>query len=243
MTIILPENDHHPSGTIEYDWVKVVNQIGGLGYSYATSKVYGPEGQPEKREALRQVLYQTLLTYLNSVPVNGDELMIDGKPIGNGVGDGFALLQKHRMAGMQTPTHQWNMTDGLMVPVLHLMPDILEGIKQGNQTCIELHNSLIDYLQLFFAEIESRRAMRRLKAAVPLIIRTEGGASCRIRFIPPVLGETPTWDTARVRCWHCLLFGRIIIVRLLMCHIGTPIITTTNLLKDSVIPRDGARMG
>ncbi len=154
-----PENDHQPSGTIEYDWVEVVNKIGGLGYAYATSKVYGPDGQPEKRKALRNVLYQALLTYVSSVPVNGDELLIDGKPIGRCVGDGFALLQKHRMAGMQTPTHQWSMTDGLMVPVLYLMPDILKGIRQGNRTCMELHNALIDYLQLFFAEIESRRAI------------------------------------------------------------------------------------
>ena len=154
-----PENDHHPAGTIEYDWVKVVKQIGGLGYSYATSKVYGPDGVPEKREALRNVLYKALLTYVNSVPVNGNEVLVDGKPIGNCIGDGFGLLQKHRMAGMQITTHQWELTDGLMVPVLHLMPDILKGIKQGNQTCIELHNSLIDYLQLFFAEIESRRAI------------------------------------------------------------------------------------
>lgn len=42
-----PTNDHAPSGTIEYDWAEVANRIGGLGYSYATSKVYGPKGDPE----------------------------------------------------------------------------------------------------------------------------------------------------------------------------------------------------
>ena len=44
-----PTNDHAPSGTVEYDWAEVANRIGGLGYSYATSKVYGPKGDPEKR--------------------------------------------------------------------------------------------------------------------------------------------------------------------------------------------------
>lgn len=38
-----PTNDHLPTGTIEYDWKEVVNQIGGMGYAYATSNVYGPK--------------------------------------------------------------------------------------------------------------------------------------------------------------------------------------------------------
>ena len=47
-----PDDTHLPTGTIEYDWEKVVNRIGGLGYSYAKSKVYGPNGIPEKRKEL-----------------------------------------------------------------------------------------------------------------------------------------------------------------------------------------------
>lgn len=72
--ILDPTNDYAPSGTIEYDWAKVANQIGGLGYSYATSKVYGPKGDPEKRKELRETLYQAILTYTNSVPVEGNEV-------------------------------------------------------------------------------------------------------------------------------------------------------------------------
>lgn len=154
-----PANDHAPSGTIEYDWAKVANQIGGLGYSYATSKVYGPKGNPEKRKELRETLYQAILTYTNSVPVEGNDIMIDGKPIGNCTGDGFSMLQAHKMAGMQTPTHQWALTDPLVVPVLHLMPELLAGMKKQDKICMELHNSLIRYLQIFFAEIKSRRAI------------------------------------------------------------------------------------
>lgn len=154
-----PANDHAPSGTIEYDWAKVANQIGGLGYSYATSKVYGPKGNPEKRKELRETLYQAILTYTNSVPVEGNDIMIDGKPIGNCTGDGFSMLQAHKMAGMQTPTHQWTLTDPLVVPVLHLMPELLAGMKKQDKICMGLHNSLIRYLQIFFAEIKSRRAI------------------------------------------------------------------------------------
>lgn len=157
--IIDPTNDHAPSGTIEYDWAKVANQIGGLGYSYATSKVYGPKGDPEKRKELRETLYQAILTYTNSVPVEGNEVMVNGKPIGNCTGDGFALLQAHKMAGMQTPTHQWTLTDPLVVPVLHLIPELLEGMRNQDETCLKVHNALIRYLQIFFAEIKGRRAI------------------------------------------------------------------------------------
>ena len=150
-----PTNDHLPTGTIEYDWEKVVNQIGGLGYSYATSKIYGPKGNPEKRKELRETLYQAILTYTNSVPVEGNEVMVDGKPIGNCTGDGFGMLQAHKMAGMQTPTHQWTLTDPLVVPVLHLMPELLKGMRNQDETCLKVHNALIRYLQIFFAEIDN----------------------------------------------------------------------------------------
>lgn len=154
-----PTNDHLPTGTIEYDWEKVVNQIGGLGYSYATSKIYGPKGNPEKRKELRETLYQAILTYTNSVPVEGNEVMVDGRPIGNCTGDGFGMLQAHKMAGMQTPTHQWTLTDPLVVPVLHLMPELLKGMRNQDETCLKVHNALIRYLQIFFAEIENRRVI------------------------------------------------------------------------------------
>ena len=154
-----PTNDHAPSGTIEYDWAEVANRIGGLGYSYATSKVYGSKGDPEKRNELKETLYQAILTYTNSVPVEGNEVMVNGKPIGNCTGDGFGMLQAHNMAGMQTPTHQWTLTDPLVVPVLHLMPELLKGMRNQDETCLKVHNALIRYLQIFFAEIESRRAI------------------------------------------------------------------------------------
>lgn len=154
-----PADDHLPTQTIEYDWEKVVNRIGGLGYAYATSPIYGPKGSPEKRAELRRVLYQVLLTYMNSVPVEGNEVMVDGKPVGNCTGNGFSMLQAHKMAGMQIPTHQWQMTDALIVPALYLMPDLLEGIKNGDKTCLQVHDALIRYMQIFFSEIKSRRAI------------------------------------------------------------------------------------
>lgn len=153
------KEDHWAGGSIEYDWMKVANRIGGLGYAYATSKVYGPQGNPQKREELRQALYQALLAYTKSVAIEGTDVEINGKPIGNCTGDGFSLLEQHGMAGHQVLTHQWVMTDPLIVPVLHLMPDLLKGMQQGNKTCVEVHDALIRYFQVFTSIVKGRRAI------------------------------------------------------------------------------------
>lgn len=152
-----PKNDHAPSNTIEYDWVKVTELIGGLGYAYINSKVYGPEGSPAKRKELREALYNSIYTYMQSVPVEGSDLKIDGKDIGNCTGDGFILLQEHKMAGMQITTHQWTMTDALIAPILHLMPDLLKKMDKGDKFSLDFHNAMIRYFQVFFAEIKGRR--------------------------------------------------------------------------------------
>ena len=154
-----PIDDHLPTETIEYDWTEVANRIGGLGYAYATSTIYGPKGNPQKRKELRETLYQAILTYTNSVTVEGYEVMVDGKPIGNCTGDGFSLLQAHKMAGNQIPTHQWTLTDPLVVPSLHLMPDLLAGMQKGDKTCLEVHDALIRYNQVFMSIVQSRRAI------------------------------------------------------------------------------------
>lgn len=194
-----PTNDHLPTGTIEYDWEKVVNQIGGLGYSYATSKIYGPKGNPEKRKELRETLYQAILTYTNSVPVEGNEVMVDGRPIGNCTGDGFGMLQAHKMAGMQTPTHQWTLTDPLVVPVLHLMPELLKGMRNQDETCLKVHNALIRYLQIFFAEIENRRAIDNPNGRWGELQDTIYSSGA---------WRMPISGTGHVLCWRCLSSGQ-----------------------------------
>lgn len=154
-----PNNDYTNTETIEYEWEKVANQIGGLGYAYATSEVYGPKGIPEKRKMLREALYKAILTYTLSVPIEGSDIKINNQPIGNCTGDGFSLLQAHKLAGHQIPTHQWVLTDPLVVPTLYLMPDILKGMEQKDETCLQVHNALIRYNQLFMSIIKSRRAI------------------------------------------------------------------------------------
>lgn len=145
--------------TIDYDWETVVNQIGGLGYSYAKSKTYGPEGDPMKHDELREVLFNTLLTYIKAVTIDGSDVKIKGEAIGECTGDGISLLSAHKMANHKTLTHQWILTDGLIVPILYLMPDVEKGIRNNDGACIEMHDALIRYFQLFFSEVKSRRAI------------------------------------------------------------------------------------
>lgn len=147
----------HKEGDIVADWCKIVNHIGSLGYAYAKSKTYGPNGDPAKRARLREAIYNSLDTYINSVPVNGWEMIIDGEPIGTEVGDGLALMPSRKMCGEQTPTHQWMLTDGLVTPILHLMPDLLEHERKGDRQAAQLHDDLVRYFQVFMSIVKARR--------------------------------------------------------------------------------------
>ncbi|MEG1585954.1 MAG: silent information regulator protein Sir2, partial [Bacteroidales bacterium] len=143
--------------TIENEWQEITNIFGGMGYAYAKSAIYGPKGDPGARLRLKRALYKGLRVYMNSVPVEGSDLLIGGKPIGNHTGDGFSLLLSHHLSGVQTPTHQWNMTDALVTPTIHLMPDLLKDIKNGDQEALDLYHANIRYFQLFFSIVERRR--------------------------------------------------------------------------------------
>lgn len=153
------EIDHWKGGTIDYDWARVCDRIGQLGYAYVMSPVYGPDGDPARRTELRDAICDAILAYTSIFPIEGTDMMIDGKPIGTCTGDGFSLLEKHKLAGHQISTHQWVLTDPLMVPVLNLMPEMLAGISAGDKKWIDLHSALLRYLQVFTSIVESRRAI------------------------------------------------------------------------------------
>ncbi|MBJ2183054.1 MAG: silent information regulator protein Sir2 [Muribaculaceae bacterium] len=165
----LDEIDHWKGGTIDYDYIRVCDRIGQLGYAYVKSPVYGMEGDPAKHAELRDVIIEAILAYTDIFPIEGSDMLIDGKPIGKYTGDGFSLLQKHKLAGHQIPTHQWTLTDPLMVPVLHLMPDILDGISQGDEKMQRLHDALVRYLQVFTSIVDGRRAIDNPKERWGLI--------------------------------------------------------------------------
>ncbi len=146
-------------GTIEYEWEEVANLIGGLGYSYAKSEKYGADGDAVSRERLKRAIYKAILAYTACVPVEGNDILIDGKPIGKHTGDGFTNLVEHNMIGHQVATHQWRILDPLVAPSVQLMPDMLKDMKMGDSEALEVHNSLVRIYQLFTSIVQQRRAI------------------------------------------------------------------------------------
>jgi len=145
--------------SIEYDWEAVSNNIGGLGYAYATSKKYGPEGNAADREKLKKALYNAIIAYTEAVPVEGKDVIIDGKPIGNCTGDGFSNLKLHNLLEEQVVTHQWVISDALIAPVVHLMPKIIAEMKQGDKQAERVYYDLVRFFQTAMAEVANRRAV------------------------------------------------------------------------------------
>ena len=145
--------------TIDFQWINIVDKIGGLGYGYYFSKVYGIKGNPEKHEHLKQVLCKALNTYMASVPIEGHEVTVKGKPIGKYTGDATSLLSSYNLAWANNFEHHWRFTDPLILPVLTLMPDVVEGVNKNEKQYVELHENMIRYFQLFTAIVQGRRAI------------------------------------------------------------------------------------
>lgn len=152
--------DYKPIGkSIEYDWEEVANNIGGLGYAYATSKKYGPGGDVKDRQQLKNAIYKAIIAYTEAVPVEGKDVIIDGKPIGNNTGDGFSNLKLHNLIEEQVVTHQWVISDALIAPIVHLMPEMIVDMKNGNKEANRVYYDLVRFYQTAMAEVSNRRAI------------------------------------------------------------------------------------
>ena len=156
--IVDPVNERRYA-TIEHEWEKVASMIGGLGYAYAKSDTYGPNGNITGRKRLRKALYSAILAYTSSVPVEGDDILLDGKPLGPHTGDGFIRLSEHGLVSHALATHHWRILDPLVAPAVNLMPDLLEEIKNGDRQAVMVHHTLIRYYQIAMSVILSRRAI------------------------------------------------------------------------------------
>lgn len=145
---------------IEGDWKNVLKHIGGLGYSYTHSKTYGiPSGNKENLKQLRKALYLSLYQYVSNIGIDGDEVLIEGKPSGPYTGDGIAMMDTYRLISHQVTTHQWELTDPLAASLAQIMPYILKDKGAGDPYAEKLFYELKDYFQLFFAEVLHRREM------------------------------------------------------------------------------------
>lgn len=145
-------------GPLESEWISISSKIGGLGYAYATSDMFS-SSNPENRQRLKHAIYSSLLEYVKCVPIEGRDVLIDGKAIGENTGDGFILLSEHRLLSHQVATHQWNLSDPIITPCIQIMPELLADAKSGDPIAQELHQALIRYFQLPFSVVESRRAI------------------------------------------------------------------------------------
>tara|TARA_R110001592_G_scaffold363328_1_gene684163 strand:+ start:34324 stop:37278 length:2955 start_codon:yes stop_codon:yes gene_type:complete len=142
------------------DLEKLTNMIGGLGYAYAKSKKFGKKSSDTKsHQRLKKGIYAASIAFMNSVPVYGKDFMVDGKPIGTEVGDGFSKLGEHRFATHGMLTHQWRVTDALAAPLVHVWPEVLADIANGDQQAQKLYDAVIRYYQLFFSVVPDRRRM------------------------------------------------------------------------------------
>ncbi|KDN55670.1 polysaccharide lyase family 8 super-sandwich domain-containing protein [Flavobacterium seoulense] len=153
-----PATYKSPTGKkIEYEWTQVATNIGGLGYAYAKSKKYGPNGQPADREQLKNALYSAINAYTESVPVEGSDVVINGKPIGPYTGDGFINLRMHNLVEKQIAGHQWVVSDPLIAPSVHLMPDMMTDIAKGNKQAERVYYNFVRFYQTQMAETPPRR--------------------------------------------------------------------------------------
>lgn len=145
--------------TIEFDWAVVANHIGALGYAYGKSKIYGPNGDSTQRARLKEVLYKAIIAYTESVPVEGRDVMIDGKPIGTCTGDGFSNLLLHGLINVEVATHQWIISDGLIAPSVQLAPAIQTDINKGNKEASRVYYDLVRFFQTAMAVAPNRRVI------------------------------------------------------------------------------------
>jgi chondroitin AC lyase len=142
---------------LDADWQNVSKNIGALGYSYAESKTFGiKSGNKENSQRLKRAIYKSVIKFTNSIPIDGKDLVVQGKAVGDEMGDGFS---KNPFLSHGFLTHQWEATDALGAPLVHVWPEVLRDIEKGDVEAQKVYDSVIRYYQLFFSEVPGRRTM------------------------------------------------------------------------------------
>ncbi len=144
---------------LESEWEEAARRIGGLGYAYARSKTYGPEGDPAQRARLKRTLCSALAAFIDAIPFEGDDVIIDGKPIGPDYGDGFFLLNEHKIMNYNFLSHPWRITDPVTGPVVWLMPELGKEVRAGDASGVALHEKLIRLFQICFGNPRNYRKL------------------------------------------------------------------------------------
>lgn len=156
-----PITDYLPGGpgtgqgrkTLSTQWQEVASKIGGLGFAYQNvdSKyplTYGPNGTPANHERLKNALYAALREYIDKVPIDPAQVVINGSPIGGDYGDGIMRLWEKKILSYNDTTHSWIWTDAVTGPAVWLQADLLNDIARGDAAAKALHESLVRFLQI-----------------------------------------------------------------------------------------------
>ena len=139
-------------GKLGEEWEEASDRIGGMGYAYRTSKTYGPGGDPLLRQRLKHTLYLAIAGYASRVPVAGEDVIINGKPISAHYGDGFNLLSgKTAILEHNFVSHPWRAYDALSGPAIWLMPDLMADVRRDDPLARQVHEQLVRIFQLTFS--------------------------------------------------------------------------------------------
>tara|TARA_R110001592_G_scaffold363328_1_gene684165 strand:+ start:38802 stop:42056 length:3255 start_codon:yes stop_codon:yes gene_type:complete len=154
----------HPStfssGKLEKEYQDVSELIGGLGYAYAKSSTYGiSSGNAINQNRLKRVIYKALIQYMSNVPIYGDDLQVNGNPIGTELGDGISKMNEHGYLSHSFLTHQWRAIDALGAPLLYVWPELLKDIKESDTEAQNVFNSVMRFHQSFFSIVSSLRVI------------------------------------------------------------------------------------
>ncbi len=145
---------------LEEDLEEAASIIGGLGKAYMDSSTYGPGGNATERARLKAVIYDALEAFCDRLPMDPDEVIFDGQPIGEGYyGDGFYGLNDNgfKATTFSFLSHPWRVPDPLVGPSVWLMPEILSDYGSGDPQAIRLREKLVEIYQMPFGLVPSYR--------------------------------------------------------------------------------------
>ena len=139
-------------GKLGEEWEEASNRIGGLGHAYRTSKTYGPGGKTSDHQRLKYALYLAIVGYASRVPVAGEDVVINGKPISPHYGDGFNLLTgKVDILQYNFISHPWRAYDALAGPAIWVMPELMADVRAHDPLAKRVHEQLVRVFQLTFS--------------------------------------------------------------------------------------------
>ena len=144
------------SGTLGGELIRAAGRIGGLGRAYYESSTYGPAGEAEDRDRLRNAIYLALIAYVDHFPVDD-------------FANFYAVSSSHR-------THQWRFTDGISGAAVLIYADLIADLNKGVERAGEVKERLFRLLQIAFDLPEAWRTPTHVRYFLPGRLAQSSGA-------------------------------------------------------------------